>query len=82
VQTGLAGNEHEDDEWGGEHFQNRAPIFFEQQPRLARARTMRSEFNKTATIRVKTAEPPREEQGRKTGTAGGGGAGRGYGSEL
>jgi hypothetical protein len=33
---------------------------------------MRSEFNKTATIRVKTAEPPREEQGRKIPHGGGG----------
>lgn len=38
---------------GGGAFSNRAPIFFEQQPRLARAQTMHSGFNKTATIRGK-----------------------------
>lgn len=49
-------DEDEDEDPGGEHFRNRAPIFFEQQPRLARVRTMHSGFNKTATIRVKTAK--------------------------
>lgn len=48
------GDEGEDEDHSGEHFRNRAPIFFEQQPHLARARTMHSGFNKTATIRVKT----------------------------
>lgn len=48
-------------------FSNRAPIFFEQQRRLARARTMHSGFNKTATIRVKTARLVRAQRGIATG---------------
>lgn len=47
-------------------FSNRAPIFFEQQRRLARARTMHSGFNKTATIRVKTARLVRAQRGIAT----------------
>lgn len=65
----AAGDEDENEDRDGEHFRNRAPIFFEQQPRLARVRTMHSGFNKTATIRVKTAGLLREEsKGQKAGT--------------
>lgn len=68
-------------------FSNRAPIFFEQQRHLARARTMHSGFNKTATIRVKTARLVRAQRGiateaGTTGTGRRGMTGRGYGSEL
>lgn len=57
-----------------------APIFFEQQRRLARARTMHSGFNKTATIRVKTARlvpRPARSSDRSEREEG-----RGHGSEL
>jgi len=73
--------------WGEDDgaFSNRTPIFFEQQPRLARAQTMHSGFNKTATIRVKTAgllRRPGEESGQETETQAAGGGGGKCGKRL